>query len=565
MLASGLNDRPDASFFGFAISIESSRTYFNVVLIIAAFFISKSVVGVVLLRLTSIFLARAEGKAAKEVGNYIFSGNHSRLKRFSRGDLQFALTLSGQYSMNYLLMAGASIATDGALFLAVVIVFLLVDQVTALLIAAYFVVLVGAFQLLVNRRLKNSGERVRESSIGVTNTIQDLTSAFREIVVFSKRTFFLERFATFRMNYAIDQALQKFLMGLPRYFVEAALMIGVLGLIGWQFLQDNLSDGLVTTAVFLAGGVRMMAALLPLQRAFAEIKIYSAQADMAQTLLERARREKADTKSAGEESQIVRKESRQPDTGGCRVDLVNVDLTYPDANAPAVQKVSLNIPAGGYVAFVGPSGAGKTTLADLILGINEPDRGEVLLDGKPPRLIRESYPGDISYVPQSPGIVTGSIAENVAMGVPIDEIDEDRVWAALTKAQLDDFAASLPEGIFSDLGKQHDSISGGQKQRLGLARALYPSPRLLVLDEATSALDAGSEAGVSSAIARLGSDTTVVVIAHRLSTIQDADCVYVVEDGQISASGIFPEVRRKVPLIEEYVRLMTFRSEPQED
>ena len=558
MLASGLNEKSDANFFGFSIEMESSRTYFYVVLVIAAFFISKSVIGVVLLRLTSIFLARAEGKAAREVAEYVFSGDHSRLKQFSRGDLQFALTLSGQYAMNSLLMAGTSIATDGALFLAVVVVFLLVDQATAFLIAAYFVVLVGAFQVIVNRRLRSSGERVRDSSIGVTDTIQDFTAAFREIVVFSKTIFFFERFSGFRMRFALDMALQKFLIGLPRYFVEAALMVGVLGLIGWQFLQDSLSAGLVTTAVFLAGGVRMMAALLPLQRAFAEIKTLGAQAEMAQGLLELARQEKKESLASTASASKTELEVDDVKLIGHRVELTNVEFSYLDAKEPAVRGVSMSVPAGGYVAFVGPSGAGKTTLADLILGVNKPSSGEILLDGQPPQVIRQNHPGEISYVPQSPGLVSGSIAENVAIGVSPDDIDIAQVWLALEKAQLSDFAKSLPDGVFSHLGRQSDSLSGGQKQRLGLARALYTSPRLLVLDEATSALDAGAEAGVSAAIAQLGSSTTVIVIAHRLSTIQDAECVYVIEEGRVSAFGSFAEVREKAPIVEEYVRMMSF-------
>ena len=153
-------------------------------------------------------------------------------------------------------------------------------------------------------------------------------------------------------------------------------------------------------------------------------------------------------------------------------------------------------------------------------------------------------------------MVSGTIAENVALGESAETIDGDRVWDALEKAELADFVRSLPNGIHSDLGKQSDSLSGGQKQRLGLARALYPNPRLLVLDEATSALDAGTEASISVTIEKLESAVTVIVIAHRLSTIQHADVVYVVEDGRISAEGTFSEVRKKVPLIEEYVRLM---------
>jgi ATP-binding cassette subfamily C protein len=155
-------------------------------------------------------------------------------------------------------------------------------------------------------------------------------------------------------------------------------------------------------------------------------------------------------------------------------------------------------------------------------------------------------------------MVSGTIAQNIALGIPDEKIDEDWVWECLRLAALDEVVHGMPGGIHSSLGKQSDQLSGGQLQRLGLARALYPKPRLVILDEATSALDAGSEAAVSKNIRELGDRVTLVVIAHRLSTIQHADTVYVVDEGKVIASGPFKKLRKTVPMIEEYVRLMSF-------
>ena len=560
MLASGLNDRTEASFAGFSIPVESSRDYLWITFLIAVFFLSKSVVGTVLLRLSSLFLARAEGRAAVEIAEYIYSGDLSQMKQFSRGDLQFVLTSSSQMAMTGLLMSGAAILTEGALFFSVVIVFILVDPLTASVITLYFILLVLSFQLVINRRLKRLGQRLRSNAIGVTNTIQDLTLAFREIVVFSRRSFFLDRFGGFRKRYAQDVALNAFLMGLPRFFVETGLMIGVLSIIGFQFLRGNHSEGLVTTAVFLAGGVRIMAALLPLQTAVANIKSMGPQAEMAQGLIESARKTDSELlERDGGGPASVSSSNESDDAVGYSVEVRDVTFTHVGSEVPAVRGVSLDIAPGGYVAFVGLSGAGKTTLADLILGINIPESGQILVGGLEPVELRKAHPGAISYVPQNPGMVSGTIAENVALGEAAENIDSDRVWDALEKAELADFVRTLPNGIYSDLGKQSDSLSGGQKQRLGLARALYPTPRLLVLDEATSALDAGTEASISATIEKLEATLTTIIIAHRLSTIQHADVVYVVEDGEISAEGTFSEVRKKVPLIEEYVRLMAIK------
>ena len=560
MLASGLRERTEAQFLGYSITIESSQTYFGVVLIIAGFFLSKSLVSILLLRLTTAFLARVEGAAAMEVAEYMYSADLGRLKRFSRGDVQYAIAHSSKYGMFNLLVSGAAVFTELSLFFGIAIAFIYVDASTALFVALYFLVLIGSFQLLINQRLKRIGGSLRASSIGVVNSIQDLTVAFRELVVFSKRDFYLAKLGKYRRREAKQTGRQMFLFGLPRFLVETGLMLGLLGLVAFQFSRDNTAESIVPTAIFLAGGVRMMAALLPLQNSIASMKTLGPQAELSQSLLEEARANPLSS-VAVEPKHSQGGTEGATDFAGFEVNLRDVVFTHHDGKEPVINGISMSIPSGGYVAFVGPSGAGKTTLADLILGIHEPDSGVIHVDGDTPQQIRSNRPGYISYVPQNPGLVSGTIAQNVALGVSDSDIDEQRVVEVLEQVGLLDFVDSHPGGIDNDLGKQADSLSGGQRQRMGLARALYPNPRLLVLDEATSALDAGTEASFTTTIARLALSTTVIVIAHRLSTIQDADRVYVIEDGRVSAEGTFPEVRRQVPLIEEYVRLMSFDSE----
>jgi len=557
MFASGLNEMPSATFLGITLEIESNRTYFWIVVVIALFFISKSLVGIFLLRMIALFLARIESMVAAEIATFLYSGSLSRLQKFSRGDINFAVDTSPNIAISRLLMSGSAIVTEGALFLSVFIVFLFVDTSTAFFISAYFISLVLIFQLGINRRLYLIGERITESSIALGNNIQNMTVSFREISVLSKNHFFLENFYFHRRRNALSGALLSFLMGLPRFFVEVSLMVGVLALIGFQFLRGNVSEGLVTTAVFLAGGFRMMTALLPIQTAVADIKTFGPQANLAQSLLGEAREWRKETdRVAGLRAPI----DIQRGGEGFPVAVSNVTFAHAGSEGTAIENVSIDIPSGTFVAFVGPSGAGKTTLADLILGVLTPDSGQIQVAELDPAVLREMLPGAISYVPQNPGLVTGTIAENVALGETTDSIDEHRVWGALEKAELADFVKKLPSGIHSYLGKQADALSGGQRQRMGLARAIYPNPQLLVLDEATSALDASTEASISQTIQKLRSSTTVVVIAHRLSTIQHADIVYVMENGSISAQGTFSEVRKTAPIIEEYVRLMAIDS-----
>lgn len=554
MLASGLTDRQDATFLGITVEIESSQTYLWVGVAVAGFFFAKSAIATALLFVTSQFLAKVEGESSAELARWVFSGDLSRLRNFSRGEIQFAVSTSSSIAFSGLLYAAAALVTEGALFISVFLVLMFVDFSTALILTGYFALLLLGFQLLINRRLRRIGERLSHYSILSTDTLLDLTTAFREAHVLGRKGYYLDRFARFRLNQSRDAGRQRFLQGIPRFFVEAALMVGVVALILWQFSRGNLSEGVVVTGIFITGGLRLMAALLPLQNSIATIRTVGPQAAKAHAIIKEARA--TAVADSLEHPPLSPGHSPEEALSGFEVECNSVSFRYPDAEDAAIQNITLRVPRGSFCAIVGPSGAGKTTLGDLILGVHHPTSGEISIDGSAPSVLRLAKPGSISYVPQRPGVVSGTIAQNVALGVSEDDIDYARVEESLRMAQLWEFVAALPAGPRSDVGKHSDSLSGGQIQRLGLARALYSQPRLLVLDEATSALDAGTEASIAKTIEELGAGITTVVIAHRLSTIQNADVVFAVDGGQLLASGSFSTVRSQEPLIDEYVKLM---------
>ena len=445
--------------------------------------------------------------------------------------------------------------TESTLLLFMFGLFLYVDPIAAVAITTYFLVIILIFQLLSNQRVKSSGRNLAGGNMDVTQLALDMFEAFKEISVLMKQRFFLDRFRTGRSRYAFANAEMQFLQAIPRYFVETALAVGALAFVGWQLARGEVAEGLTTAGVFLAGGVRMMAALLPLQNAALMLRSQTEQARISQEILLKFREARVIDSPvvAFTQSDLLSALDR-----GVRVDLAGVTFTHPAAEQPAVRNISFSIEPGSYMAMVGPSGAGKTTLADLILGLNSAQQGTVTVDGVSARQLRESRPGLMAYVPQRPGLVSGTLVENIALGLPKDAIDYDRVASALKKARLEEFVRDLPDGVHTRLGKNVDSLSGGQVQRLGLARALYTNPKLIVLDEATSALDAEAEAGISESIRSIGEDTTVIVIAHRLSTVQRADVVHVIDNGELLASGTFKQLRKTVPMIQEYVRLMSF-------
>ena len=233
-----------------------------------------------------------------------------------------------------------------------------------------------------------------------------------------------------------------------------------------------------------------------------------------------------------------------------------VKFTYPAAQRPAIPGMTLVVEEGRSVAFVGRSGAGKSTLADLILGVLQPDGGEVLVGGISPADAVRRWPGAIAYVPQEVTLVNDTIRANVALGLPRDAIDDDLVWDALHRAHLADYLRGETAGLDTQVGERGVRISGGQRQRLGIARALFTRPRLLVLDEATSALDAEAEHAITTMVNELEGDVTTLIIAHRLSTIRHVDLVVYLEDGNAAAQGSFDEVCARIPALRRQADLM---------
>ena len=548
------------SLFGFQLPSPTANNVVALVVTIAFLFILKGGLAIVFTRWTAIFLAGIEVKNSAKLTRYLFTGSLDRLRQYSRSEIQFLVDRSTSATFSGVLGALTTLIIEGTLFLSIFVMFIAVDWTAALAIAAYFGLVVFILQLSTARRYLKSGRNLQEGAVGAGASVLEMADIFREMFVLSKQNFYLSRFVEAKKLSARTLVTLQILKSLPRYITESGLIIGALLFVVWQLSQGSLSEALLALGIFLAGSLRIMVSLLPLQQVWNELRVMQNWVEMAQGILVQLR-DTPELFDSGIYANDHERALNTPDVdSGTAPDVLLQSVTFVHQGKiePTIKNLSMAVKGGSTVAIVGPSGAGKTTLVDLMLGLYEPREGTVLIDGLSPQEVRTQFPGSFAYVPQKPGLVSGSIADNVALGFERVDIDEERVWESLRKAQLATLVAELPDGIHSSLGAHSDGLSGGQIQRLGLARALYSSPRLIVLDEATSALDAATEASITEAIANLGSETTVVVIAHRLSTIQNSDQVHVLDDGRIVASGTFSEVRKKVPMIEEYVKLMSF-------
>jgi ABC-type bacteriocin/lantibiotic exporter with double-glycine peptidase domain len=243
------------------------------------------------------------------------------------------------------------------------------------------------------------------------------------------------------------------------------------------------------------------------------------------------------------------------------VSISGLSFTYPGKTKPAIRIDDLVIPQGCHVAVVGPSGAGKTTFVDLLLGVLTPTVGKILISGRNPVEAVKEWPGAMSYVPQDVMISRGGIIQNIALGFEENEIDESRVSIAIAKSELGRLVAQMREENIMTLGEMGSSISGGQRQRIGIARSLYTNPKLLVLDEATSSLDAETEKLIADRLSDRDLGVTLITIAHRLSTVRSADFVIYIDEGKIISTGSFSEVRNVVPDFDYQANLMGLANE----
>lgn len=526
--------------------------------IAALLFIVKTVAGIILAAKRERFLAGLEVYYSGKVADHIFKSDLGSIKKFSHARLQWLLLRSTQTAFVEVLGKSLALFAEVALSISIIIVFIFLDWVAATLVVVYFSLILLIFQRAIKRTNAKAGSEFLQGSVTVGTQVEDMLAAFKEISVSSRTDFFVTKFIQARREVASSAASQKFLQSLPRLILELGLIIGAVAFLAFEFVRTSGDPDLTLLSVFIVGSLKIMSSLLPIQSSSLILRYNTPSAKDAQAIIREIKERDPGIKKVNlvEPSSF----SLSDFSGkGLTVNLVDVSFSYSDreTNDVALDSISMSVDAGSMVALIGASGAGKSTLVDIVLGLHSPTFGHVLCSGQSPEDLRSSFPGLISYVPQRPGLITGSVLQNIALGIKPEDVNESEVWEAINQAEIADYVRSLPGGVHSSLGENSDALSGGQMQRIGLARALYTKPRLLVLDEATSALDAETEAAISKTLEKLKKTTTIIVVAHRLSTVKMADVVHVLEGGKIIANGTLNHLMENVPLVKRFTDLMS--------
>ena len=416
--------------------------------------------------------------------------------------------------------------------IAIVILIIISDPQLALMVSFTLGGAYGLFFYFIRRYLNRIGKKRLKSNEIRFLSISEAFGAVKEVKVSGLEQIYLKHFSNSAEIFARTQISSSILSQLPRFFLEAIAFGGIMLIILYKMTQTgSFNDALPIISLYVFAGYRLMPSLQQIYRSFTTLtfagpvidKLYNNKKNLKNVLINK------DEEILGFNKSIK---------------LNNLYYNYPNASRTALKDINLNIPAKATVGLIGPTGCGKTTMVDVILGLLEAQKGTLEVDGK---IITNqnsrSWQQSIGYVPQHIYLSDDTVADNIAFGVDHKDINQIKIEKVSKIANLHQFVMDeLPQKYLTTIGERGIRLSGGQRQRIGIARALYHNPKLLILDEATSALDNETEKSVMNSINNLGNNITIIIIAHRLNTVKNCDIIFKLENGRLVKQGKFEEI-----------------------
>ncbi len=501
-------------------------------------FVLKTVFSVYFLRRTLRHLSFKSAEISSSLFSKLMATSVETITSESRQQRLYALTTGVTNITVGVLTTSVLIIADTSLLLVLTVGLLIIDPLICIITFGVFSLIGVSLFYLTHSRAQGLGSKFSSTAIESNQEMLEAMEAFRELFVRGALPRFIDRIRSHRIKLSEYDAEIKFLPNVSKYVTELAIVVGALLVCTILFSVNDSNRAIAVLAVFMAASTRIAPAVMRLQQGAISIKSNLSTAkptlDLADELL-------GTPMISTAENSFERKHENFQAT----VSVSEVSFTYINSNSPTLKNISLEIPEGEMVALVGPSGGGKSTLVDIILGISKPQQGKVLVSGREPAMAIQSWPGAIGYVPQDVFISNNSIKQNITIGFDSATIADQFIWEAIEQAELADFVRELPDQLDYEVGESGSNLSGGQKQRIGIARALISKPSLIIFDEATSNLDSETEKRLSDSILKLKGMRTLIIVAHRLSTVREADRVIYLENGVISGSGTFEELRSK--------------------
>ena len=435
-------------------------------------------------------------------------------------------------NMYGLILALWQLVSEGIVFVCLIAVSLVSDVMMSITVALLLVVVLAIIKWVLKPIMRKAGEENQDYYSGLYKWIDQSVMGIKEIKIANKENYFINEYAKCGEGYV--NAVQRYNLynATPRLLIETVALAGMIFYMMIQLLSGVQVTAILPQLTLLAlVAMRLIPCANRINNHLTSISYFEPFfMGVSDNLQEEIRDESIDYNAASYQKKVeVQKlEIRH------NIQLKDIVYKYPNTETLIFDRANMEIPIGKSVGIVGTSGAGKTTIVDILLGLLQIQSGEILADGVEVRKHYQSFLKDIGYIPQTIFMIDSTIRKNVAFGVADEDIDDAKVWRALQEAQLDEFVRGLPDGLDTSIGERGIRISGGQRQRIGIARALFEDPEVLVLDEATSALDNETEAAIMESINMLHGKKTLIIIAHRLQTIEKCDMVYRVEKGQVT-------------------------------
>jgi ATP-binding cassette subfamily C protein len=457
---------------------------------------------------------------------YLYNPWNFHLKHNS-ADLQNNIIIQAGAICTGLISSLVTISKELITAIAIIILLVIIDPITTLI--AF--ILIGLVSLLffffIRGKLEGYGSIAQKFMAKMIKTVNEAFGGIKETKILGREDYYVKTFGKNNLEYAKSWVYPALIHQMQRSSVEIVFIGGIVA-ISLYILNtgQDTSRLLSILALFVAAAFRLMPSVNRMTLAISQIKFYT---PILATIYDDIKIPLKNDKIAESDSQIVPPVSMLQKS----IKLENVCFKYPDTEHNVLDSVSITIPKGYSVGFIGPSGAGKTTIVDIILGLLKPDSGKVLVDGYDIFKNMSLWQKQIGYIPQNIYLSDNTIRKNIAFGLDDDQIDDNKIWEAIKNAQLEEVVRKLPEGLDTWVGEHGLKISGGQRQRIGIARALYSDPTVLVLDEATSSLDTETERGISNSINKLSGEKTLLIIAHRITTVEKCDLQFYIRNGKI--------------------------------
>jgi ABC-type multidrug transport system fused ATPase/permease subunit len=511
-------------------------------------FLTRTAVSAILTRKMLEFLGRKSADISKMVADRVIGLNIQIVEKKPQSEVLYALT-TGAVSLT-LGVTGSAITLISELILVVLLLSLLIVFSPSVAIPTTIIFIITG--LFLNRMMHKKAYSLgieRSDLIVRSNTeILDALLIQRNIHTSDLSEYYAEKVRLNRVAVSKNLASTEFMPYVTKYVIEVVLVVFSFALAASQFILKDAAQAVATLSLFMAAGMRIAPAVMRIQQASVQFVGSLANSSSTLEVLNTLITEDGFNKATDNDFSLPVKKTL--------IQCENLSFSYLGNSFPTLKNIDLKLETGQVMAIVGPSGSGKSTLADLILGVLQPTAGHVLINGVPPGTLITSDPTALGYVPQKTHLIAGTILENVFMRSQ-PEVDLDLFWETMEIVDLKSFVLALPQRENTFIGDGGLKLSGGQTQRVGIARAFIKNPKLVILDEATSALDAQVEAQISAAVSIMrNKGVSILIIAHRLSTVRNADEILYLDRGSVLSRGDFESVRRDVPDFNEQAKLM---------